>query len=1041
MDIVYGPCVAISGIKYALLLIDKKTRKCHIYGLKDLKESITDALSQFLLDAQVPPKVIRTDFDKKLMGGAAKRLLRSKNIRVEAAPPKRQHQNGLVERRWQSILTMARNWLTEELLPSKYWFFAVKRAAEIMNILPTKHMKGIVTTPFEQVHKQKVDYRQLFPIFKKAYVKVEKDEETSHLNSYKSQTIKTICVGTCPDSDGLLFYHPKTKRVITAADGYKFDVRLPSGPQFNEKFDGDFYISRCSESPIHQAPAHETNDVCYVKQGNNYKKGTILTIPFDDEQDPYHVQLDNNTILEVMSSRIHKSNPLVTPSDKEEPVNHIYDWIQHQHKVTMILTDHWTKPKQGYLYKDNATNKWYFIKGRKLSGPKLELKDFDQNVDSLIRNKKLFKNWKTPSSVINARLCRALSNVVSHVISAKHVSAKNLIDTNAPTSLLKHLTMHASDKDTWDAAYREEYEGLAHCNTYKLISNDEYKNLRSQVKGILPTMAISTIKTDGNGNPVRAKYRIVALGNMDPHPWTKQDCFAPVLSQMELRLLISIAAKLNVIPKTGDVSQAFIQSYLPNNETYICRPPVGCPLTPPGSYWQLLKTLYGLRRSPRHWYELAAKTLKQIGFVQSTHAPCIFVGTIIPHQPPIYLGLYVDDFMFFSQSRKVEEKFQHEFSSKLKCTFSEKIDYFLGIKFNCKKEKDKCVTIQMNQDAFIENLLIQLNLHHDNINTPKTPYRSGYPVDSIPTTNDSPATKEKMIKKMQFLIGSLNWVAISTRPDIATIVALLSKYTHNPSQGHIVAAIRVVKYLKGTKNLSITFTSTANNTISSFVNFPIDNNTITALTDANWGPQDQSCPVQPTKTNHKLDLFKTRSMSGYIIWLNGPVHWVSRRQTYTARSSAEAEIYATDECAKQLRHLSLILSDIHLKRTFMPAPTPIYNDNRACVLWSEAMTSKGLRHVQIRENGVRELVQKKQLTVLHIEGKLNPSDILTKEDKDVAHYCSVRDSILTQMLHVRRISIPTSGINIIMRSNHIPYHNMGGVSTRYVASTTSTVVE
>ena len=121
-----------------------------------------------------------------------------------------------------------------------------------------------------------------------------------------------------------MFYHPKTKRVITAADGYKFDVRLPSGPQFNEKFDGDFYISQCSENPIHQAPAHKTNDVCYVKQGDNYEKGTILTIPFDDEQDPYHVQLDNSTILEVMSSRIHKSNPSVTPSDKEEPVNHIY---------------------------------------------------------------------------------------------------------------------------------------------------------------------------------------------------------------------------------------------------------------------------------------------------------------------------------------------------------------------------------------------------------------------------------------------------------------------------------------------------------------------------------------------------------------------------------------------------------------------------------------------------------------------------------------------------------------------------------------------
>ena len=49
---------------------------------------------------------------------------------------------------------------------------------------------------------------------------------------------------------------------------------------------------------------------------------------------------------------------------------------------------------------------------------------------------------------------------------------------------------------------------------------------------------------------------------------------------MELRLLDAIAAKLKVTPKTGDVSQAVIQSTLPSNETYICYPPAGCPLTP-----------------------------------------------------------------------------------------------------------------------------------------------------------------------------------------------------------------------------------------------------------------------------------------------------------------------------------------------------------------------------------------------------------------------------------------------------------------------------
>ena len=54
-------------------------------------------------------------------------------------------------------------------------------------------------------------------------------------------------------------------------------------------------------------------------------------------------------------------------------------------------------------------------------------------------------------------------------------------------------------------------------------------------------MAISTIKYDGDGNPDRCKYRIVVLGNLDPNDWSKSECFAPVLSQMELRLLLSIA--------------------------------------------------------------------------------------------------------------------------------------------------------------------------------------------------------------------------------------------------------------------------------------------------------------------------------------------------------------------------------------------------------------------------------------------------------------------------------------------------------------------
>lgn len=94
-------------------------------------------------------------------------------------------------------------------------------------------------------------------------------------------------------------------------------------------------------------------------------------------------------------------------------------------------------------------------------------------------------------------------------------------------------------------------------------------------------MAISKIKRDANGNPIRAKYRIVVLGNLDPHLWSKADCFAPVLSALELRLLIAIATHHRVVPKQCDAIQAFCQTTLPDNEKYVCTPPKGCPFTPP----------------------------------------------------------------------------------------------------------------------------------------------------------------------------------------------------------------------------------------------------------------------------------------------------------------------------------------------------------------------------------------------------------------------------------------------------------------------------
>ena len=83
------------------------------------------------------------------------------------------------------------------------------------------------------------------------------------------------------------------------------------------------------------------------------------------------------------------------------------------------------------------------------------------------------------------------------------------------------------------------------------------------------------------------------------------------MNLIELRLMTALAVKNERVLKSGDVKQAFVQATLPEDEQYIVKPPPGCPYTKPGTYWKLLRTLYGLRRSPRHWIDRATTMLKK----------------------------------------------------------------------------------------------------------------------------------------------------------------------------------------------------------------------------------------------------------------------------------------------------------------------------------------------------------------------------------------------------------------------------------------------
>ena len=301
----------------------------------------------------------------------------------------------------------------------------------------------------------------------------------------------------------------------------------------------------------------------------------------------------------------------------------------------------------------------------------------------------------------------------------------------------------------------------------------------------------------------------------------------------------------------------------------------------------------------------------------------------------------------------------------------------------------------MSQRAFVETLLSQHGFTPESNKTTKTPYRSGFLVDKITSSQIPPHQQHQLESVYRSMVGSFNWLAQSTRPDLATITSILSQYLHRPTPGHIGAARHVLHYLNGTKDLEIAFHSNKNFSIQSFVHFPINGKIqLAAAADANWGPQDQSVPA--LNDNSTVDLFKTRSISGHILALHGRVHWSSKRQGITARSSAEAQIYATDRCVRDIQHLSHIIKDLKLHDTLLSQPVKVLNNNMACIMWAGNKTNRNLQHLQINKNVVRKSIQSNTVEILHIPGSVNLSDIFTKEDRDSNHFLSLRNVVLSK---------------------------------------------
>ncbi len=629
------------------------------------------------------------------------------------------------------------------------------------------------------------------------------------------------------------------------------------------------------------------------------------------------------------------------------------------------------------------------------------------SASSVVRAPVIPSNWDIPSSMSVVFTASEDSTMIG---SSSHVSAKDCELPCPPSpSLQRALDPSHPDRNTWLASYAEEKSSLIDVDTFKVITLDHYRRLRAiGAPQAITSMCVLVIKTDEHGQPDQAKSCIVVLGNLEARTWGKHERAAPVLKYSSLRLMVSAAIEKRRKLKQADYKNAFCNPTLPPDETTVIRPPLGDPDAEPGEYWLLNKTLYGLRRSPKHWYDMASAALLSMGLQQSAHDPCLFHGVpstadmpASPSDAPLTIGLYVDDMIYFSTDDAVERRFEAILASNFKISFMGVVNWFLGTHFTWLDLADRNISVHLSQVAFAQNLVERYRQQHININPRATPYRSGLPIDSLDAYSGDTEDPSFLRLKAQFqsLVGSLNWLATNTRPDLAPVTSFLAAYNHHPTQQQMDAALYVVKYLRHTTEYGIAFHSASNTTATAFVHFPFHHDVeaysdalpptaaehceLTGYSDACWGSQLGSSAL----VGSEIDMFKLRSMSGYIVLrAGGPIAWSSVRQERTSRSSCEAEVRATDECAKEIRSVRLRGKDIGLSDD--TSSTKLHNDNQGCADWCKTTTTSGMKHIDLRSNAVRESMHLGDISIHHIPGVINCAEVVCHHHQKTQYHQS-----------------------------------------------------
>ena len=210
---------------------------------------------------------------------------------------------------------------------------------------------------------------------------------------------------------------------------------------------------------------------------------------------------------------------------------------------------------------------------------------------------------------------------------------------------------------------------------------------------------------------------------------------------------------------------------------------------------------------------------------------------------------------------------------------------------------------------------------------------------------------------------------INTSKYSCEYVNILSRFLSKPSNEHMQAAKRAFRYLSGTSDMGLVYTSQRVSNMNEII--------ITAYSEADWAG----------------DLDNRKSTTGYVILLNGNIiNWNSKKQARVALSTAEAEYMAISAVVQELKWLTYLLNEMKLK---VKLPITLFCNNQAAVSISENdVHHNRTKHIDIRHHYIRDEIKNKFVQIKWIQSSHQLADIMTKGLTNSAQFQRLRNQLM-----------------------------------------------